>query len=357
MNTLLASFFASLIGTLLVLRYRHLHIGFTGDHPFDGREKFHLAPVPRVGSIGIVLGLSAAILVGYHLDSSSVGVAKPMLIAAIPVLLSGFFEDITKQVSAKTRVFGGLVSTLLAGYLLNAWVGALQVAGLDDLIGNIFWLSVAFTCFAVVGLINAFNIIDGYNGLSGMVGVIILSAIFYVALKVSDTQIMIAALAMIGAILGFLVFNYPRGLIFLGDGGAYLIGFWIAILSILLTNRHSEISKWFPVVLVIYPVTETLFSVVRRSFLHRTGPLNPDAAHLHNLIYLKMEKWLEFPEDDRSVARNSATSLYLWGLTTVSVVPALVFWNNVWALRMTAIVFILAYVYLYRNLSAEADRT
>jgi UDP-N-acetylmuramyl pentapeptide phosphotransferase/UDP-N-acetylglucosamine-1-phosphate transferase len=74
----------------------------------------------------------------------------------------------------------------------------------------------------------AFNIIDGYNGLSSMVAVIILAGIAYVAFQVEDHAIMIAALAMIGALAGSLVLNYPRGLFFLGDGGAFLIGFWIA---------------------------------------------------------------------------------------------------------------------------------
>jgi UDP-N-acetylmuramyl pentapeptide phosphotransferase/UDP-N-acetylglucosamine-1-phosphate transferase len=212
-------------------------------------------------------------------------------------------------------------------------------------------VSILITCFAVAGVSNAFNIIDGYNGLSSMVGFIILGGIFYVAFQLGDFSIMIAALALMGAILGFLIFNYPRGLIFLGDGGAYLIGFWIAELSILLTARHSEVSKWFPLLLCAYPIFETLFTIYRRIFIQRTHPGMPDAIHLHHLIYRRIVRWSISSNDSKNIViRNSFTAPYLWVLTSLAVIPAVLFWDNVWVLRAFTLLFLVAYLLLYRRL-------
>ena len=125
----------------------------------------------------------------------------------------------------RVRLLATVASAGLAGYLLNAWLSSVQIFGIDNLILAYPFVAIAITCFAVGGVANAFNIIDGYYGLAAMVAVIILSGIAYLAFQVSDHSIMITALAMIGALLGFLVWNYPRSLIFLGDGGAYLVGF------------------------------------------------------------------------------------------------------------------------------------
>lgn len=160
--------------------------------------------------------------------------------------------------------------------------------GIDNLKLAYPFAAIAITCFAIGGVANAFNIIDGYHGLSAMVAVIILSGIAYVVFQVSNYSIMIAALAMIGALLGFLVSNYPRGLIFLGDGGAYFVGFWIAELSVLLTSRHPEVSKWFLLLLCFYPIFETLFTIYHRVVLKGVHPGMPDTSHLHQLIYMRV---------------------------------------------------------------------
>jgi UDP-N-acetylmuramyl pentapeptide phosphotransferase/UDP-N-acetylglucosamine-1-phosphate transferase len=241
------------------------------------------------------------------------------------------------------------LSAGVAGWLLGAWLPSLQIFGVDALMAAYPWLAIMITCFAVAGVANAFNIIDGYNGLSAMVGVIILGGIAYVAFQLADFHIMIAALALMGALLGFLVWNYPRGLIFLGDGGAYFVGFWIAELSVLLTARHPEVSKWFPLLLCFYPIFETLFTIYRRVFVLRTHPGMPDAAHLHQIIYKRLVRWAvgsSLPED--RLIRNALTAPYLWVLTSLTVIPAVLFWRYAWVLQVFALLFAVGYVLLYR---------
>lgn len=350
MSALVIAFVLSLVATLLVVRYSHLHEHMTADHDMDGVQKFHTSPVPRVGGLGLVLGLLGAFGFRYFQNQAVGGFGLLLLISAIPAFGLGFVEDVTKRVGVKMRLLATAASAGLAGYLLGAWLSSLQILGIDDLMGAFPWVAIAVTCFAVAGVANAFNIIDGYNGLSGMVGVIILGGITYVAFQLQDFEIMIAALAMMGAILGFLVLNYPRGLIFLGDGGAYLIGFWVAELSVLLTARHPEVSKWFPLLLCAYPIFETLFTIYRR-LVRKMHPGMPDAAHLHQMIYKRVVRWaVGSNESVDMVIRNSLTAPYLWVLTAMAVIPAVLFWNNAWALRGFALLFALSYVLLYHRL-------
>lgn len=348
MSAFALSFLVCLFVSILILRSASVHEHFTADSDLSGIQKFHTVAVPRIGGLGIFLGMLLALGVRYF-ENSEVGLFGLLLIAtSLPAFIFGLTEDITKQVGVKVRLLATMASAGLAGYFLNAWLGSVQILGIDNLMLSYPLVAVAITCFAVGGVANAFNIIDGYNGLSSMVAVIILSGIAYVAFQVSDFPIMIAALAMIGALLGFLVLNYPRGLIFLGDGGAYFVGFWIAELSVLLTARHPEVSKWFPLLLCLYPIFETVFTIYRRMVLQRKHPGMPDASHLHQLIYMRIVRPSLGGNAGFSKAQcNALTSPYLWLLAALAVMPAILFWRDHIVLKGFALLFMVTYVWFY----------
>lgn len=351
MQTLILAFGLSMIAVFCTVKSNRVHECITADNDLDAVQKFHASPVPRVGGLSLVIGLVGAL--GFrNFQGHDVSLFELLLlVSSLPAFALGLVEDLTKRVGVKVRLFATAASAGSAGYLLGAWLPSLEILGVDDLMVAYPGFAIVVTCFAVAGVANAFNIIDGYNGLASMVGVIILGGITYVAFKLNDPEIMIASLAMIGAIMGFLVFNYPRGLIFLGDGGAYLIGFWVAELSVLLTARHPEVSKWFPLLLCAYPIFETLFTIYRRLLIHRTHPGMPDAAHLHQMIYKRLVRWpVGSNESSDMVIRNSLTAPYLWMLTAVAVIPAILFWDNAWVLRGFLLLFIVGYVSLYRSL-------
>jgi len=348
MSVLAVSFLASLLITLWVIRSNHLHSKFSADSDTSGIQKFHSLIVPRIGGLGILLGLLISLTVR-RFENEAVGNFGLLLIASsLPAFLSGFLEDITKKIGVKIRLVASFIAAAIAGHFLGGWLTSVQLLGIDNLMLAYPAVAVGITCFAVAGVANSFNIIDGYNGLSSMVAIIILGGLAYVAFQVGDTQIMIAALAMIGALLGFLVWNYPRGLIFLGDGGAYLVGFWIAELSVLLTARHPEVSKWFPLLLCIYPIFETLFTIYRRVILKRVHPGMPDALHLHQLIYRRIVRWDSTNQNpELQIYRNSMTSPYLWLLCLLGVIPAVLFWRYHLALKGFVILFAISYVWVY----------
>jgi UDP-GlcNAc:undecaprenyl-phosphate GlcNAc-1-phosphate transferase len=145
--------------------------------------------------------------------------------------------------------------------------------------------------------------------------------------------------------------NFPRGLVYLGDGGAYLLGFWVGVLLVLLVARNPEVSAWFPVLLCSYPICELLFSIYRRGIVRRSHPGLPDLAHLHHLIYKRLVRWVvgtDLPA--HRTQRNSLTAPYLWILTSIGVAPAVVFWQATPALQIGSALFIAAYVFAYARI-------
>jgi UDP-N-acetylmuramyl pentapeptide phosphotransferase/UDP-N-acetylglucosamine-1-phosphate transferase len=210
-------------------------------------------------------------------------------------------------------------------------------------------VAIVFTVVAVSGLANAYNIIDGFNGLASMVGIISLLAIGYVAFKANDPVLASICLIVIGAIGGFFIWNYPRGLIFLGDGGAYLIGYLIATLSILLIVRNPSVSPWFALLVNAYPIFETLFTIWRRKVHQGKNPGLPDGAHFHSLIYRRVIRWAEVHEskETASYSKNAKTSPYLWFLSSLAVFPAIVWWQTTWILQCFALLFCVSCVMVY----------
>lgn len=349
MIALLVAFLISLVVTLLVVRYEHLHAHVTADHDLGGVQKFHAIPVPRIGGIGVMLGLVCGAAAKAFLEPDIASFGALVIVAATPAFAVGLIEDLTKRVSVTKRLLATALSAAVGGVVLGGWLTRLDIPGIDYLMA-FGVVSVLVTCFAVAGVANAFNLIDGYNGLAGMVAVIILMGLAYVANQVGDRSIMIMALTTTGAILGFLVWNYPRGLIFLGDGGAYLIGFLVAELSVLLVARNPQVSPWFPLLLAFYPIFETVFTIFRRVVIGKTHPGLPDAAHLHQLIYRRVVRWAV--GDDcakKKTQRNALTSPYLWAMASFAVIPAVLFWGHTLALQVVTFLFVIFYILIYRE--------
>ena len=348
MTIFFLSFLCAFFVALFTIHFNSLHSTYSADLDLIGIQKFHTHATPRIGGFAIIFGAIVAELYVYFQNAGSDSFGLLLIACAFPAFIAGFIEDLTKKIGIKVRLIATIFSAILAGYFLESWLSSIQVIGVDNLMIIYPSIAIGITCFAVAGVSNAFNIIDGFNGLSSVVAILILSGIGCVAYEVGDQAIMTAAIVMIGSIFGFLVWNYPRGLIFLGDGGAYLIGFWIAELSVLLTARHENVAKWFPLLLCIYPIFETVFSIYRRVVIKRVNPGLPDASHLHQLIYRRVVRLSGLGNyGGVRLWRNSLTSLYLWALSLLGVIPAVLFWRNHWVLKVFVLIFCISYILIY----------
>lgn len=360
------AFIVSAAVTLYVIRSARLHGHATGDHDFRGPQKFHARVVPRVGGIGIAAAIVAALVYAAWQDASLRETPLLLLACSVPAFAAGLAEDLTKRVSARSRLLATSISAGLGAWLLAATIIRTDIPGLDWLAAHPVG-AVVLAVFAVAGVANSVNIIDGMNGLASMCVVIMLAGFVYIAVEVGDTSLAVIGIAAVGAVLGFFIWNYPGGLIFLGDGGAYFLGFVLAELGILLLHRNPSVSPLCPLMLCWYPVWETVFSMYRRRVLRGRPMGMPDGIHLHSLIYRRLMRWAVGSKDAAVLTkRNSMTAPYLWVMCALGVGPAALWWDNTVALAVSMLVFVVAYVLIYWRivtfrtptwLIASADRS
>lgn len=246
------------------------------------------------------------------------------------VFLSGLIEDFNASLSPKVRLLlqclGGGVFMYLSGiYLQNLGFGITLPP----------YIGIPFTLFAIVGIINAINIIDGFNGLAG--GIALFGLIFITLLCPQNLESILLT-ALIGGILGFLILNFPKGKIFLGDGGAYFLGYILAVFLIWLTQRaNPEVSAWFGICVLIYPFWEVIFSIYRRVFKDKISAILPDSNHLHQLVFCKTQS-------------NSKTALLLLAFTLPFMLYAYYFHNDSKALLLGSVIFVIMYLLIYKRL-------
>ena len=345
----LLAFLVSAGATLLLVRSAHLHGAHSGDHDFDKPQGIHTVAVPRIGGVAIVAGIAAAALgLWWGVGSQEGRFAMKLLLCSSVAFLAGFVQDLTEALTPRGRLLATALSAVAAFFWMGASIHVTDIPGIDWLVSYTAG-SLAVTVLVVAGIANAVNIIDGLNGLASMCVALMLAALTYVAFQVGDALLGWLGLAGIGAVLGLFLWNFPRGLIFLGDGGAYFLGFYVSELSILLLVRNAyEVSPFFPLLVCIYPIFETMLSIYRRWFLRSVPPSLPDGIHLHSLIYRRLMRWAIGGQSARELTRrNSMSSPYLWLLSMVSIVPAVLFWDSTPILAVFLLVFVASYLTLY----------
>jgi len=349
MSSFLISFIVAALLTLLVIKHGSGHDAVL-DSDLEGVQKVHARAVPRIGGAGIFFAviISGAIAM-WRTPPIGQGVLLLLLCSSV-AFCGGIVEDLTKRVSPARRLILTMIAAAMGYFLIDAKVDRIDwIFSQWDI--PYIWITLPLTVLAVAGIANAVNIIDGFNGLATVVSISMLLSLAYVALQVNDTFVLVAALIVAGAAAGFLIWNYPVGLIFLGDGGAYFLGFMVAELAVLLVMRNPLVSTWYPVLLLIYPAFETLFSAYRRLFLRGQSPGTPDGIHLHSLIFRRVVLWAVGRRDARAMnLRNALTSPYLWLLSLMAVVPATVFWRHSLILIVLTLLFVMTYVWLYARI-------
>jgi UDP-N-acetylmuramyl pentapeptide phosphotransferase/UDP-N-acetylglucosamine-1-phosphate transferase len=285
---LASAIFAAIVLTLVVRARSSREMALSSSGP----QHIHVAPTSRLGGTAVFLGFVAAVAIALQLELIPLHPALPLLLAAFPVQAAGLWEDITHRVSPRKRLLAAVFSAVLASAFAQGVITRLDLPFVDGWLAY-WWFAVPLTCFMVVGACNAFNIIDGNHGLASGSALLIFVGVAIVAWAAGDAWVLAQAAAMTGALVGFLLWNYPKGKVFLGDAGAYFIGFIYAQLSIQLVARNAGVSAWFVIALAAYPIVETVFSIYRRKIVRHTAAMQPDIMHLHSLLYLC---FLRFPE-------------------------------------------------------------
>jgi len=279
---LFVALFVALFASLAIVFTQRFHGQYTYDLQ-SGVQRAHTRPTPRVGGVAIFLALLCATPLT---NQGAQDILYPTILASAPAFLFGLAEDITKRVSAMVRLLATMASGAFAWHLTGFSIASIGVPVLDHLLGFIV-ISVLFTAFAIAGVANAVNLIDGYNGMASGFVIIALLALASVAGNAGDVSLQQCALLCTAAFAGFFLINWPWGRLFMGDSGAYMGGFVVAWFCVLLCQRNESISPFAALLICVYPITETIFSIWRRVKQGQT-PGQPDSSHLHNMIFAKV---------------------------------------------------------------------
>lgn len=344
MQTYLVVFVVTLLACLVLVTTQHWHGHYSLDSSF-GVQNHHTEPTPRIGGIAIMLGLITAWI---WAEADVRAILGPMVLAGLPAFSVGLAEDITKKVGVLARLLGTMFSGVAAWYLTGV---AMQDTGLPPLDWLLQFTPVAvfFTAFAVGGVANAINIIDGFNGLAAGAVAIMLGAMGLMALNVGDAPLATVCFVVAVSALGFGAVNWPLGKLFLGDGGAYLLGFVLAWVAVLLPMRHAEVNAWATILVCAYPVLEVGFSVRRRRKREGHHPGQPDKVHLHHLLHRRVVCHV-FPHLQGPL-KNGMTSPLCWICAALPAAWAVVFAQKTPMLVSALAVVVFAYAAGYARLT------
>ena len=298
---------AGLIGTIiafvLALAFMALYrLNKTTDPNLSEHRASHLRPTSRLGGVAV----SAAVLIA--LTYAQVPVKFDILVCALPVFFMGLSEDLYYPVKPKIRlVIASLAATALI-WLKGSLIKSVGLPILDDAL-SLTIVSIIFTIFCLVALTNALNFIDGINGLASGKTMVVAGAIWMFSVSYSEPGLAALSLAIFTSTLGLFMLNYPQGRIFMGDAGAYTLGFLLAACLITLHHRHPEISPWAILLVIFWPIADMAHSIVRRR-LGGKRPDRPDMMHMHHVVMRTLTVYSN-GRITRQIANPLATALIL----------------------------------------------
>lgn len=271
---------------------------FLGAIDYPNERKVHKYPVPRLGGISIYLSFIFSLYIFSLINPINLYIKTEevllLVLSATVVLLLGIWDDIKELKPGKKFLVQCFAATLV-------YLAGFRISSITSFSGDMLYLGVLdypITLLWIVGITNAFNLIDGLDGLAAGVAAIAGITIFSISLVKSDITSAILVLAFVGAIVGFIRYNFYNARIFLGDSGSLLIGFTLAIFSIMSKTKSSTaFSVIFPLLVLGLPIMDTMLSMLRR-FIRSIKPdqnllsknpglksiFYPDKNHIHHRL-------------------------------------------------------------------------
>lgn len=271
-------FGVSVFCTPWVIRLAHRGIGLDYGHEARKRQE---VPIPRLGGMPLMLAMSLGLLVIFSFRPDSATNWFPILLGSLLMYGLGLWDDL-KPLGARRKLAGQFATACIV-YSLGLSIEKFSYPGSVGSIDLGAW-SLPVTVFWLIAVPNIVNLIDGFDGLAGGLGLCMAVTLGIVAINADQVPVACYAFTMAGALLGFLVFNFPPAKIYLGDGGAYLIGFTIAALSLTSSNKGSVAKVLFVTLIALgVPILDTTFALLRRGL--RGYPIfHADDEHFHHRL-------------------------------------------------------------------------
>lgn len=263
-------------------------------------QKTHEGYSPPLGGILIFLFSYTAI---YLISPQSFLLNPYIFIPSLAIILVGLIEDLFGKTPPMIRLSTIFISSLFFCIYTNN-LPNLEIYLIGDLINNNSFLKILFFSICITGISNGLNILDGMNGLSGFTCISILISILLIFAGTNLSGSLNDIYILLIFIIIFIIFNFPYGKIFLGDAGAYWLG-WVLSVIIIEIYSNNEINTWGAAIILIYPGMEVITSTVRKIF-NKKNPFFPDPNHIH----LKLHNLIK-GEDINKTHYNYKTTIYL----------------------------------------------
>jgi UDP-GlcNAc:undecaprenyl-phosphate/decaprenyl-phosphate GlcNAc-1-phosphate transferase len=327
MNTieLVIAFFISFFATLiLTIPVKKLAIKI-GAIDVPDHRKIHKFATPRLGGLGIYIGVVLGLLFIFPQYSEMKAIALGSLI----IVITGFIDDkynLKPLVKLAAQILAASI-VISAGIIIEKIT--LPIFGVI----NLEYFSIPITLLWIVGITNAINLLDGLDGLAAGVSTIALTSILIMAIIDYRVLAVYFCVVLIGSNLGFLVHNFYPAKIYMGDTGSLFLGYSIAIISILgLLKNFAILSFVIPILILAIPIFDTLFAIIRR-MLNKENILMPDKKHLHYQLI------------DAGFSHRT-TVLIIYGFSAFFGVLALLFSNGSVATPYIVILIFLLFIHI-----------
>ena len=317
-------------------------INLLSDNQFKKPQAFHETPTYRLG--GLIIFTLIAIIFLYLFFYKNIFYLEFLSFGSLFFIL-GFADDLKINIKPKFRLFIMIFLLIFLIILNKLSLDRISIEYLDNLM-KIDIFSLFFICLCFLFIVNGANLIDGFNGLLGIHAFIILGMLFLINFNNGNYDLAHILFYVSLILLIFIKFNFPKSQMFLGDGGAYLIGALISVATILTNNLNPSISSFFFCILLFYLFFEVFFSFFRKIFYVGQNPLLPDSNHLHMLIYKLLLK-----KNKKKISSNYKVSIYINLIYFILIIPAIIFMDNGLFCRYYFFCLLLVYIYFYRRLN------
>lgn len=280
-SSLILQFLGALILSAFVTFLLVKHRGQVGKDAPDEHRKQHAVPISRLGGVAVFISLAIGFLVLAIRLPNFINAWYPIIIANTLMFSIGFLDDL-RPMGAKVKLIGQIGCALVLysmGVSIDILSNPFGSGGL-----HLGWWSLPVTLLWLIAIPNILNLIDGMDGLATGFGMFLCLTLAFVGYYSGRSDVVLVSLVMGGALAGFLIFNFPPAKIFLGDGGAYLIGFFIASVSLMSSNKGSIIASLLVILVALgIPILDTAFAIIRRAI--RGMPIfRADAEHIHHRL-------------------------------------------------------------------------
>ena len=260
------------------------------------------------------------------------------------LFLVGYLDDIKMKVSPNTRLVMMIIFLIILIIFLPIEIKYIDLVFLNSWLDNkIFSTIFILLCFLFI--INGANLIDGFNGLLAINLIIINSVLLFINLNNNQFELSFFLTAQLIILISFLLFNFPKAKMFLGDGGSYLFGSLVALNTIITNNLNTHISSFFFCILLFYLFFEVFFSFFRKIY-QKKSPVLPDNQHLHMLSFIKISEVFGANKG------NYINSIFINFIFCILVLPSTYFADSglickYWFFSLI-VIYTLVYIRLYR---------